>query len=175
MAKQQFKIPTIITEEQLFTLVNDPLVRAKPKRRMAYIMMFYQALRVSELSKLQKEDYDPNLKLLHIKQAKGSKDRKIPISRMCLKIIKHLPLTSQKSKDKGVRALQYSLKKDALRVLKMDVHPHTLRHSGATYYLNKKKWDIRQLQRFLGHSDIKVTQIYTHVNPEDLTALMWEK
>jgi len=171
MAK--FKIPETITEEQFIDLVNDTQVRKKPKRRMAYILMFYQALRVSELAKLNQQDYDPNTKLIHIKQSKGSKDRKIPISPVCMKIIKHLPLTPQDAKDKGVRALQYSLKKDGARVLKMDLHPHTLRHSGATYYLNKKKWDIRQLQRFLGHSDIKTTQIYLHVNPEDLTALMW--
>lgn len=172
MAK--FKIPNTITEEQLFELVNDSTVRKKPKRRMAYILMFYQALRVSELAKLSKEDYDPHTKLIHIKQSKGSKDRKIPISPVVVKIIKYLPLTSQDAKDRGIRALQFALKKDAKRVLKMDLHPHTLRHSGATYYLNKKKWDIRQLQRFLGHSDIKTTQIYLHVNPEDLTALMWD-
>jgi len=172
MAK--FKIPTTITEKQLIELANDPGVRKKLKRRMAYILMFYQALRVSELVKLNQEDYDPNTKLIHIKQSKGSKDRKIPISPVVVKIIKYLPLTPQDAKDKGIRALQYSLKKDALRVLKIDIHPHTLRHSGATYYLNKKKWDIRQLQRFLGHSDIKTTQIYLHVNPEDLTALMWD-
>jgi len=169
-----FKIPDTITEQELFKLVDHPIVKKKAKRRMAYIVMFYQALRVSELAKLNKEDYDENTKLLHIKQAKGSKDRKIPISPNVVKIIKHLPLTAQNTKDKGIRALQYSLKKDGKLVLQKDLHPHTLRHSGATYYLNKKKWDIRQLQRFLGHNDIKTTQIYLHVNPEDLTALMWE-
>lgn len=48
-------------------------------------------------------------------------------------------------------------------------------NSGATYYLNEKKWNIRVVQQFLGHSDIGTTQIYTHVKPEDLFKAMWEK
>jgi len=166
------KIPEVIKHEEFLKLVNDSEIK-KTKRRISYILMFYQCLRISELVKLKKEDYNPNTKLIHIKQAKGKKDRIIPISPNCVKAIKYLPLGTD-AKDKGIRALQYALKKDGERILNIDLHPHTLRHSGATYYLNVKKWDIRQLQRFLGHSDIKITQIYTHVNPEDLTKLMWD-
>lgn len=168
------KIPEVITHEEFLKLVNNIDVKKNIKRRCIYILAFYQCLRISEVLKLNKEDYDENTKLLHIRQAKRKKDRKIPISPNCTKCIKHLPLGSKNAKDKGKRALQIALKKDAIRILNKDIHPHTLRHSGATYYLNSKKWDIRQLQRFLGHTDIKITQIYTHVNPEDLTRLMWE-
>lgn len=168
------KIPEVITEEELIKIVNDPKVKKRSKDRMIYLLSFYQCLRISEVVKLNPEDYDPNTRLLHIKQAKGKKDRNIPISPNVLRIVKFLPLGSPTAKDKGIRAIQYALKKDGIRILKKDLHPHTLRHAGATWYLNKKKWDIRQLQRFLGHTDIKITQIYTHVNPEDLTALMWE-
>jgi len=168
------KIPDTITEEEFLKLVNDPGVRKKTKNRIAYLFAFYQCLRISEVVKLKKEDYDANTKLLHIKQSKGRKDRNIPISPNTIRAVKFLPLGSSKAKDGGIRAFQYALKKDSIRILGKDIHPHTLRHSGATWYLNKKKWDIRQLQRFLGHTDIKITQIYTHVNPEDLTALMWD-
>jgi site-specific recombinase XerD len=167
------KIPEVISEEELIKLIKDPSV--KKRNKVIYTLLFYQTLRISELVKLNQEDYEPNTKLIHIRQSKRSKDRKIPISPKCVRLVKMLPLRSEKSKDKGVRAIQYALKKDGLRVLGKDLHPHTLRHSGATYYLNVKKWDTRQVQRFLGHEDIKVTQIYTHVNPEDLTKLMWEQ
>jgi len=169
------KIPDTITEEEFLKLVNDPEVKKKNKNRIAYLLSFYQCLRISEVVKLTPEDYDPNTKLLHIRQAKGKKDRRIPVAPETIRTIKFLPVGSRKAKDLGVRALQYALKKDGVRILGKDLHPHTLRHSGATHYLNTKRWDIRQLQVFLGHTDIKITQIYTHVNPEALTKIMWDE
>lgn len=48
------------------------------------------------------------------------------------------------------------------------VHPHRLRHSYASYLLNDKGLDIREVQEILRHSSIQSTQIYTHINKEKL-------
>jgi len=166
------KIPEVIQEEELVKILSKT---RKNNHKLAFILGFYQCMRVSEVVKQQPEHVDKQQHLIMIKQAKGNKDRNIPIikplkinERSVLNALKYLPVGC------GARALQYSFKQKAKEVLNKDLHFHTLRHSGATWLLNKKKWDIRQVQIFLGHSKIQTTEIYTHVSPQDLVNLEWE-
>lgn len=166
------KIPDTITEEELIQVVN---ATNKNSHKVAYLLGFYQCLRVSEVAKLKPEDIDRQQHIIKIKEAKGNKDRHIPIikplklnEQSILRALNKLPVGC------GSRALQIAFKAKAKEVLGKDLHFHTLRHSGATWLLNKKKWDMRHVQIFLGHSRIQTTMIYTHVNPQDLVELEWK-
>lgn len=165
-------IPETITEEELIEIVTSKGI--KKHHKLAFLLGFYQCLRISEVVKLERKNIDIKGHVIHIKQAKGQKDRDISIT----KPLKMNPLSIVYALNKlpvgvGVRTLQMAFKSRSMSVLKKDLHFHCLRHSGATWLLNRKKWDIRQVQRFLGHSKIQTTEIYTHVNAADLVNLEW--
>ena len=160
------KIPETITEDELAKILQ---ATRKRSHAIAYMLGFYECMRVSEVVKLQPEHVDYGQRIIRIKQAKGNKDRNIPIHPVLMKKLKFLPLGS------GIRAYQIAFKRIGKKVLGKDLHFHTLRHSGATYYLNKHHWSTRQVQVLLGHSKITTTEIYTHVNPQDLIKLMWNE
>ena len=161
------KIPETLTEEELLKIIS---LTKKQDHKTAFLLGFYQAMRISEIVNLKPEDVDLNQKIIRIKDAKGGKDRNIPISPSIFRGLKgKLPLKCKQ------RALQIKFKEMCKNVLSRDLHFHCLRHSGLTHYLNVKKWNIRQVQVFAGHSNLNTTQIYTHVRPEELIDRMWGK
>jgi len=158
------KIPEVITEQEFIKLLKGV---KKPHHKLSFILGFYGAMRVSEIVNLRPENIDRGQRLIKIKQAKGGKDRNIPIPPQAVRGLSHLPIKC------GIRALEIAFKNYGKKALNKNLYFHQLRHSGATHYLNKKKWSTRQVQQLLGHSKIQTTEIYTHVTPEVLINQMW--
>lgn len=159
------RLPKAITEEELIKILQST---DKNHHKLAFALGFYEAMRISEIINLKPENIDKQTKLIHILESKGAKDRNIPIAPEVMKGLKNLPIKC------GVRALQIKFKKLSKKVLNKDLHFHCLRHSGITHYLIKKHWSALEVQRLAGHSRVTTTQIYSHVNPEDLVNRMWE-
>ncbi|MGC9168605.1 MAG: site-specific tyrosine recombinase/integron integrase [Desulfurella sp.] len=157
-------------DETLSFLENVSSLRDK-----AIISLLYSsALRVSELVNLNIEDINFSNNTILITR-KGNKQMSVPVSPKTLNILKKYLGNRQKGsvflnkfgKRLSQRSIENIVKKHAKKTLLKDISPHTLRHSRATHLLNNGM-DLRILQRFLGHSSILATQIYTHLSLQDL-------
>jgi len=227
------KLPEIITEEELVKVLK---ATKNKNHRLAFILGFYQGMRVSEVAglkkaisrccnadivhkkrewldkfgkkrkqthyhcskcdkewkqtevrrhktdykipKLTKENVDFNRKVITIRQAKGAKDRAIPImtpnpkkrllpKQTVVRALAHLPVTC------GIRSLEVALKRKCKKVLGKNVKFHGLRHSCGSWLINDMKWNTRQVQQFLGHSKVDITELYTQVSSQNLVDLVW--
>lgn len=178
--KKGFKITDkIITEEEFIKMISlpdlkvnkedNPNKKLKKRRiKLALSLGFYGCLRRSEISKLEPEDFNPATKLLHIRQAKGKKDRMTAIAPEVFRGLKYLPIGASPS---TINRWSHKYSKKALG---KSINVHSLRHSGASHYLNVKKKSLIFVQRFLGHSDISITQIYLHLRPADMVKDLWD-
>lgn len=147
------KLPSTVSEAHFLDSIK--AVR-NYQQKLALLLGFYQCLRVSEVVNLKPEHVDKDRGFLHILNAKGGKDRDVPIMPPVLRGLKHLPIgRSKRTLERWSQAI-------------VRIKFHGLRHSGATFYLNEKEVDVRKLQQLLGHSRLDTTQIYTHVTPENL-------
>ena len=142
------KLPDTITEEELVEVLK---VTKQPHHRAAFVLGFYQCMRISEIVHLTEKDVRKDTKMLYLKQAKGHKDRHIPIAPESVKYLKHVPIKC------GIRALQMAWNSATKKALGNSLNFHLLRHSGITHYIVKKKWDVMMVQRMAGHSKIATT------------------
>ena len=155
-------------------------VRDKTMIELAYSC----GLRVSEVSSMKGVDLDLRHRLIRV-VGKGNKQREIPVGRKaCEAVSVWLRLRSLLAKE-GVEFLFVSRRGDRMTDrnvqkrmalfakksgLPVHLHPHMLRHSCASHLL-QSSGDLRAVQEFLGHSDVKTTQIYTRLDFQHLASI----
>lgn len=141
-------------------------------------------LRVSELIDLKISDI--NFKENFIKvQGKGKKIRYIPLAEFTATLInnyiKNVRCNNKINKkyedylflnSRGTsmsRVIVFIIIKESVEKagIRKNISPHTFRHSFATHLLQNGV-DLRFIQEMLGHSSITTTEIYTHLNTEEL-------
>jgi len=139
-------------------------------RDYALILFLYATgARISECLEVKKEDIEEEW--LHIRHAKGDKERMVPVATVALNAIKTYLLEAPFEKEflwmnyKGSQLSRISAYKTTKKYL--GVSPHILRHSYATSLIAGGA-DLRVVQELLGHASLLTTQIYTHIQRQDL-------
>jgi integrase/recombinase XerD len=139
-------------------------------RDYALILFLYASgSRISEALEISRNDIDGEW--LHIRHAKGEKERIVPLAEVSRKAIDSYLQESPFEKDylwcnyKGGKLSRISAYKITQKYL--GVSPHVLRHSYATSLIRGGA-DLRVVQELLGHASLLTTQVYTHIQRQDL-------
>jgi site-specific recombinase XerD len=169
------KLPTVLSQEEVAKILG----AVENLKHRAILMLVYSAgLRVGEVVKLKPEDIDDKRMLIHIKGAKGRKDRYTMLSETASSVLREY-LSQYKPSTwlfEGARWGRYLSTRSAEKIfehacqkarIEKDVSVHSLRHSFATHLLEAGT-DLRYIQELLGHSHSKTTEIYTHVSTKNI-------
>lgn len=171
-AKISKKLPIVLSRAEIEQIINS----VENKKHKLLISLSYGAgLRVSEAINLKIKDLDLAELTIHIKGAKGNKDRitvfpeklKVDLSGIIALRNKDNHVFASERGGKLTERTAQKVFENALIKSKIskDATFHSLRHSFATHLLENGV-DVRYVQELLGHQNIRTTQLYTKVtNP----------
>ena len=175
LAKKKEKLPVVLSRDEVKRMIYGT---QNIKHRLVLMFLYYAGMRLNEVRNIRWEDVDFEREIIHIKVAKGDKERVVflhPNLKNTLEIFGKKPsgyiFISQRGGKYSPKSIQLIVKNAANRAkINKNVTPHTLRHSFATHLLEGGA-DIRYIQQLLGHKHLKTTEIYTHVANKDIKNL----
>ena len=194
--KEIESLPRIIPRNDIERLLNymyDVMKQSGQEatiyRDLSVIEMFFATgARVYEISNLKIQDIDLDNGIIKL-FGKGSKERYVQIgSPEVLELVKEYYRLNQQKIDKsgfffvnrhGKRFSEQSIRRMIRKYsyqagISIHITPHMFRHSVATYLLEEGV-DIMYIQKILGHSSIKTTQIYLHVASKKQMEILKER
>lgn len=171
-AKRNKSLPVVLSRQE----IQDLLATLKNTKHLLLLSLAYGAgLRVSEAINLRVRDLNLAELTIHLKEAKGKKDRITLVPEKLVNNLNNLIVGKENNayvfeSERGGKLTERTAQMVFAKALKLsgikkEATFHSLRHSFATHLLENGT-DIRYVQELLGHANIRTTQIYTHVtNP----------
>lgn len=176
------RLPKYLTLEESVTLLHS--ISGKFEKRDTCIITFFLncGLRLSELININFKDIRNNILTV---VGKGDKERSVYLNDACVKAYneylserdkytnikdKNALFVSERGTRIGRRTVEMMVKK-YINLAGLDPNkysPHKLRHTAATLMHKYGGVDIRALQQILGHESISTTEIYTHIDNDEI-------
>ena len=181
--KEPKKLPQTIDYDSVEKILNaiDTSTDIGTRDRAMFELIYSCGLRVSECANLKLNRFYPEEKRIVV-IGKGDKERMVPVGDVACQWLatymeKARPTILEKRRSQYMfvdREREKLTREEIWHRLKkycekagVYAKVHTLRHSFATHLLQGGA-DLRSVQELLGHKDIRTTEIYTHVNTDDL-------
>ena len=179
--KKLKKLPVVYSVKEVEKIIY---AHTNVKHRVVLMVAYSGGLRSSEITHLKAEDIDSQRMLIRVREGKGKKDRYTLLSKTCLNELRYYYrnerpvnwLFPSSNPDchihqNTLNQIFRSAKKKA--GISKGIGIHSLRHTFATHLL-ENGYDIRTIQKLLGHESIKTTSIYLHVahKPDEIQSPM---
>jgi len=172
--RREKRLPNVLSKSEVKRILAAPV---NVKHRVMLALIYACGLRRGELLNIKPADIQSDRGLLFIRQAKGKKDRVVPIPATLLDQLRsyYVAYRPKLYLFEGQGDAQYS-EKSIQQVFKQALCKtgigkpatlHWLRHSYATHLLERGT-DLRYIQVLLGHSSSRTTELYTHVSNKNL-------
>jgi site-specific recombinase XerD len=195
-ARQPVRIPVVLPREEVHTLLH----HLNGPYQIMGSLMYGGGLRLIEMLRLRVKDIDFAYSQITVRNGKGAKDRVTILPKQVIPALE-LHLVSLRNRHSVAlrgwqfvfpssrtmktgrtgtpqrhhlheSAVQRAVREAARRAgIIKPVGPHTLRHCFATHLL-ERGYDIPTVQELMGHSDVRTTQIYTHVMQKGASAVI---
>ncbi len=156
--------------------VDQILAAAKTCNGRDYLiirLLWRTGLRVSELVTIEPRHIEFEDKVITVTKAKGGRQRRIPVDSETLEMLSDYIFTSDSPVNRPIFIIKrwqvHAIIKKYGKMIGLDIHPHTLRHSFAIN-LVRNGVDIRRVQLLLGHRSIATTQVYLQFDDQDVRA-----
>lgn len=173
--RTQHRLPNVLSKEEVKKILD---ASVNEKHRVILSIVYGCGLRRSEVLMLEPQDIDRDRMLLSVRQAKGFKDRVVPVSVKLIDMIdgylkRYRPEKYLIEGQKAGRRYSAGSVEKVFRMacdkagIKKNITLHGLRHSYATHLLEAGT-DLRYIQELLGHKSSKTTEIYTHVTDKSI-------
>ena len=175
------RIPDIITLDEAHMLF---MATRKLSYRVLFFTLYSMGLRLGEGLRLQVGDIDSINQRVHIRNAKGNKDRLVPLPTNTLHVLKRFwsvhkhPVFLFPNRKYGLKnihkatthldmtGVQVAMKSVVQELgFTKKISCHSLRHSYSTHLLEAGV-DILELQKILGHVSVLTTVKYTHLTSQ---------
>jgi site-specific recombinase XerD len=154
--------------------VNAMLDAANACSSRDYLMLrilWRSGIRVSELVNIRLKDIEWDNCVVNILKAKGGKQRRVLLDSETISSLSRYVSDTELGDENCLFPLTrrhvWHLVKKYGRMVGVDVHPHTLRHSYAINMI-RNGVDIRRVQLLLGHAGIQTTTVYLQFKDADL-------
>lgn len=178
--------PPVLSAAEVGKLLDsiDPTTPLCGRDRAFFEMMYATGARRGEMLGMELDDLDLGERLVRIRKGKGGKQRVVPFGAVAANHVENYlrwvrPAFARKMPSRVLwlshtgrrwqRDVIGERLKCYLRAAGIDkrLTPHGLRHACATHLLRRKA-DLRHIQELLGHASVESTQVYTHLEVQDL-------